>query len=85
MTPASSGEEVVVMSHSHSRSHRLALMAVLAVALLGLSGCYEDPGEVTMYDPGVYKGEEDPLLARSGTDELEAKLQNRFQAGQTDR
>ncbi|GEM_PF-623481 len=85
MTPASRGKEVVAMSHSHSRSGRLAAAAVLAIALLGLSGCYEDPGEVTLYDPGVYKGEEDPLLARSGTDELEAKLQNRFQTGQTDR
>jgi hypothetical protein len=64
---------------------RTAVLSTLAMALLALGGCYEDAGDVTLYDPGVYKGEEDPLLTRSGTDELEATLQNRFQAGQTDR
>ncbi len=57
----------------------------LMVALVALSGCYEDPTDVHLYDPGVYKGASDPLLAKSGTESFTEALRERFEAGQTDR
>ena len=59
---------------------RAAAAVVLAV---GLAGCW-DSTEVTVHNPGQYKGPEDPLLsqapsARAGT------LEERFQSVQADR
>jgi hypothetical protein len=56
----------------------LTLTAVLA-------GCYEAPTEVTNYEPGVYKGEQDPLLAKQRKAENLEELAQRFNAVQTDR
>ena len=56
----------------------LALLAVLA------TGCGRAT-DVTVYEPGVYKGPKDPLLALHATAEHKALLQERFTKGQTDR
>ena len=59
------------------------LMAVGVVATLGLTGCWEDP-EVTLHEPGEYKGTRDPLLNQQAAARTEA-LQKRFQLVQADR
>ncbi len=60
---------------------------ILAVALFvsaaGLSGCYEDT-DVTVHEPGKYKGDQDPLLSQQASARDEA-LKKRFQIVQTDR
>lgn len=56
----------------------LALLAVLA------TGCGRAT-DVTVYEPGVYKGSKDPLMAMHATAEHKALLQERFTKGQTDR
>lgn len=56
----------------------LALLAVMA------TGCGRAT-DVTVYEPGVYKGRKDPLLALHATAEHKALLQERFTKGQTDR
>lgn len=54
--------------------------------LLGvcLAGCYESP-EVTVYEPGVYKGERDPLLSLQRSATQQEQLRERFNLVQTDR
>ncbi|MCU0971969.1 MAG: hypothetical protein MUF57_09345 [Gammaproteobacteria bacterium] len=56
----------------------LALLAVLA------TGCGRAT-DVTVYEPGVYKGPQDPLLKMHATAEHKAQLQERFAKGQADR
>jgi hypothetical protein len=53
--------------------------AIAALVML-VTGC-----GVTMYEPGVYKGEKDPLLAMHARPEHKAQLQERFTKGQADR
>ena len=61
-----------------------AMSAVAAMVLTaGVAGCW-DSTEVTMHNPGEYKGEKDPLLAQSASSRTDA-LMKRFQAGQVDR
>lgn len=63
---------------------RRTLLAAGALALAaGLSGCYES-ADVTMYEPGKYKGADDPLLAKLEDPEFRAELDQRFE-GQRDR
>jgi hypothetical protein len=53
----------------------------LATALAAVAtGC-----GVTVYEQGVYKGADDPLLATQATPEHKAALKERFTKGQTDR
>lgn len=54
----------------------------LALAVV-LSGCYEST-EVTRFEPGQYKGADDPLLAKLEDPEFRARLDTRFD-GQRDR
>jgi hypothetical protein len=61
------------------------VIALLVVALGAASGCYRSPTDVTVYDPGVYKGEPDPLVTTSSKAEHEAALRERFQRAATDR
>ena len=61
-----------------------AILSLLAVLVL-LTGCYEEMDHVHLYDPGVYKGQTDPLMSKSGTDALTEPLAERFRQGQTDR
>lgn len=61
-------------------------IAVLLAAMFMLGGCYDSPAEVTLYEPGKYKGEEDPLLRQIAEDpEHHERLSRRLQQGQTDR
>ena len=59
---------------------------VLALAFLPLSltACAER-AEVTLHEPGVYKGGEDPLLAKQQSPQYAETLQERFAKGQSDR
>ncbi len=56
---------------------------VAACSMLALGGCYESPS-VTVHDPGVYKGPQDPLAKSSAASRTET-LQKRFTLVQTDR
>jgi len=62
----------------------LALAIVVGVASLGSAGCTER-SEVTLHEPGVYKGGDDPLLAKQQDPEQIAALKERFAMGQSDR
>ena len=59
---------------------RTAAAVVLAA---GLAGCW-DTTDVTVHNPGEYKGPADPLLAQSAS-ARSASLTERFQTVQTDR
>ncbi|MFQ5993860.1 MAG: hypothetical protein ACE5K1_02100 [Acidiferrobacterales bacterium] len=58
-------------------SSKLLGLLVLSAVLAGLSACYESPS-VTVYEPGVYKGARDPLLAKLRDPAHQEKLQQRF-------
>ncbi len=51
------------------------------LALVGLTGCSYESRETTIHEPGVYKGEKDPLLALKN----QQQLIDRFRLVQTDR
>jgi hypothetical protein len=55
---------------------------VLVLVLFSLSGCYEDV-DVTIHEPGVYKGKVDKHALSSL--EREVVLEKRFKQVQTDR
>lgn len=61
--------------------------AIRVLAVLGgtalLAGCYDDT-EVTVHEPGVYKGDTDPLLNKDA-EARAATLEERFNLVQTDR
>ena len=54
-----------------------------AVLAAGLAGCW-DSTDVTVHNPGEYKGPPDPLLAQSASARA-GTLNERFQRGQVDR
>jgi hypothetical protein len=58
-------------------------IAALAGAVI-VSGCYES-ADVTVHNPGQFKGMKDPLLDAKSTAEREEVLQKRFQLVQVDR
>jgi hypothetical protein len=55
---------------------------LLIITLLGLTACYEDT-DVTLHQPGVYKGKVDPHTQTK--EERQAILQKRLSQVQTDR
>ena len=59
------------------------LAAAVVVLATGLAGCW-DSTEVTVHNPGEYKGQPDPLLAQSASARSET-LMKRFQSVQADR
>ncbi len=59
------------------------LTAAAVVLATGLAGCW-DATEVTVHNPGEYKGEADPLLAQSASARTDT-LTKRFQLVQADR
>lgn len=61
---------------------RAGLLGLAMMAVLG--GCYESP-DVTVYEPGVYKGKPDPLLDKLQAEKRQEQLIDRFHAVQTDR
>lgn len=63
---------------------RSLLALAVAVALLGLGGCYET-STPKQYEPGVYKGTRDPLLRKLEQGELRSQLDERFRTAATDR
>lgn len=65
-------------------TRRCAWTVLLAPTLLALAGCYE---EVTpaYYEPGEYKGEQDPLLNKLERRELQTDLEQRFDRAAQDR
>jgi hypothetical protein len=56
-----------------------ALMAF--VVLVGLAGCSSESRNVTIHQPGVYKGAQDPVLAM----QKQQELVDRFKLVQADR
>lgn len=62
----------------------MTLTVAAAVLSLVSTGCSEQV-EVTMYEPGVYKGGIDPLLAKQTDPAHIERLRERFVQGQTDR
>jgi len=68
----------------HTASRLLAIAAGLGVVLLGSTGCTEKTA-VTLHEPGVYKGDTDPLLAKQEDPERKEALRERFAKGQSDR
>ena len=62
----------------------LALATGLGVLLLCTTGCTEKT-TVTLHEPGVYKGDADPLLVMQKDPQYSEALQQRFAKGQTDR
>ena len=52
---------------------RISILALLAAASLALAGC----SDVTVYEPGVYKGKSDPLVEDLRSDELQDALAER--------
>ena len=64
------------------RSARWRLVLVVLAAAAG--GCYESP-DVTVHEPGVYKGPHDPLRAKLADPAFRARLDQRFDTVQRDR
>ena len=62
----------------------LAMALALAVMSMSLTACAER-AEVTLHEPGVYKGSADPLLAMQQDPQQIEALQGRFAKGQSDR
>ena len=62
----------------------LAMALALAVMSMSLTACAER-ANVTLHEPGVYKGDTDPLLAMQQDPEHIEALRERFARGQTDR
>ena len=56
---------------------------LIGITIVGLAGCYE-PADVTVHEPGVYKGSKDPLL-NTDAKERDEKLMARFNQVQRDR
>ncbi len=73
-----------MMTGMHRGSRLLALAAGLGLLLFVSTGC-TDKTTVTLHEPGVYKGDTDPLLAKQQDPEHIETLQQRFVRGQTDR
>lgn len=64
---------------------RFVTPAIWLTLTVTLAGCYEAPTDVTNYEAGVYKGEQDPLLAKQRKAEQLEALAQRFNMVQTDR
>ncbi|MDX1653766.1 MAG: hypothetical protein R3310_01005 [Candidatus Competibacteraceae bacterium] len=64
---------------------RTLVISVAVLAGLMLAGCYEDPNDVTLHEPGVYKGQRDELVAKEASAQRQEQLRERFHQVQTDR
>lgn len=53
---------------------RISMLALLAAAALAVAGC----SDVTVYEPGVYKGASDPLVQDLRSEELRSALDERI-------
>ena len=57
-------------------------LVVAIVALAGATGCSTESRQATLHTPGVYKGMDDPLLAKQPQQQV---LIDRFKMVQADR
>ena len=64
-------------------TRRCVIAVVLLLGAGAIAGCYETP-DVTIHEPGQYKGKRDPLLNQQASSRDEA-LHKRFDLVQTDR
>jgi hypothetical protein len=64
--------------------YRHLMLTLLLTGTAALSGCYQST-DVSLHEPGEYKGKKDPLLAYEGSAEQQQKLLERFKQVQTDR
>ncbi len=60
---------------------KLTLSAVAALSLALLAGC----GDVTLYEPGVYKGAGDETASEEAAERRSGDLRDRAQRAHTDR
>ncbi len=74
----------MVTKHSKNRPRPLAMAAAFAFLSIGMTACAER-ADVTLHEPGVYKGGADPLLAKQQDPQNTQTLQERFAEGQSDR
>jgi hypothetical protein len=75
----------MVTTTSKAKGRRpLAMALALAFLPMSLTACAER-AEVTLHEPGVYKGSGDPLLAQQRDPQYIEALQDRFAMGQSDR
>ncbi len=65
----------------HKNISTMIALLLSATIFLGLSACSEERRELTIHEPGEYKGATDPLLAAGPHPELN----HRFMEVQTDR
>lgn len=63
---------------------KAVILTATMVSLTGLSACYES-ADVTVHEPGVYKGRKDPLLEKQRDAAQQESLRQRFNMVQTDR
>jgi hypothetical protein len=66
-----------------SPAERAVLFGVM-ISLAALPGCYENT-DVTLHEPGEYKGQKDDLIAQQAREGQQQRLRDRFMAVQTDR
>jgi len=52
---------------------KIPILALLAATSLAVAGC----SDVTVYEPGVYKGASDPLVEDLRSEELRSALEER--------
>ena len=62
----------------------IVLAAAVWLGAFALFGCYEPVG-VTLYEAGVYKGADDPLLDKLADGDLPQDLETRVRQVQVDR
>lgn len=63
---------------------RWKALAVAAIAAGALAGCYET-ATPRQYEPGVYKGGDDPLREKLQSSDLQSALEQRFRTAAEDR
>ena len=63
---------------------RVRTVGLATLAVLLLSGCYEDTS-VVIHEPGVYKGPTDPLVENPRTADEQEALRQRLSEGQGQR
>lgn len=72
------------LQYGTSRLRNILMILCLLGSVVSLSACYQST-DITLHEPGKYKGPTDPLLAKVKSPELRGKLTDRFKLSQTDR
>ena len=58
----------------HRRLSTMILLLLVTVVSCLLAGCSDEPRELTIHEPGEYKGTIDPLIAKGQHPELNHRL-----------